>query len=64
MMNKENLLNPQMVRLITQKGGKVIDTGVVNWTNKLREEQIKDIVARFCNSILYPRCKDSLEKIK
>jgi flavodoxin len=41
----------QMVRLIAQKGGKIMDTGVVNWTNKVREEQIKDIVVRFCKTI-------------
>lgn len=41
----------QMARLIAQKGGRVIDTGVVNWTNKVREEQIKDIVVRFCKNI-------------
>lgn len=41
----------QMVRLITQKGGMIMDTGVVNWTNRVREEQIKDIVVRFCKTI-------------
>lgn len=41
----------QLVRLIQQKGGKTLDTGVVNWTNKAREEQISDIVNRFCKSI-------------
>ncbi|MHB8131332.1 MAG: hypothetical protein ACYDEX_20315, partial [Mobilitalea sp.] len=36
----------QMLRLIEDKGGKVIGTGNVNWTNKAREEQINDILIR------------------
>ncbi len=36
----------QMGSIISQKGGMVIDTGDVNWTNKIREEQIKDVLKR------------------
>lgn len=36
----------QMIRLISQKRGKVTDTGVVNWSNKAREEQIAGIMAK------------------
>jgi menaquinone-dependent protoporphyrinogen IX oxidase len=36
----------QMVRFISQKGGKVTGTGNVNWTNKAREEQINDVLMR------------------
>lgn len=37
----------QMTEAIRQKEGKVKDTGIVNWTSKSREVQIKDILDRF-----------------
>lgn len=37
----------QMVRLVGQKEGKVVTTGVVNWSNQAREEQISKIIAEF-----------------
>lgn len=42
-----NQANKKMVGLITQKGVKVKETGVVNWSGKAREKQIDDILARF-----------------
>jgi menaquinone-dependent protoporphyrinogen IX oxidase len=38
----------QMIHAIEQKGGKLMDTGVVNWTSKAREKQIDDVTARLC----------------
>jgi flavodoxin len=38
----------QMVGFISQKGGKVTDTGNVNWTSKVREEQINELRVRLC----------------
>jgi flavodoxin len=37
----------KMGRIITQNGGKVTETGVVNWSNKAREDQIAAILERF-----------------
>ena len=39
----------QMTGLISQKGGKVIGTGNVNWTSKARENQINDLLAKLGN---------------
>lgn len=36
----------QMIRLISRKGGKVTDTGIVNWSGQTREEQIAGIMAK------------------
>lgn len=35
-----------MIRAIEKKGGKVMDKGIVNWSSKAREEQIKDVLLR------------------
>ena len=37
----------QMIQLITEKGGKVSDQSIVNWSCKDREAQITDILQRF-----------------
>jgi menaquinone-dependent protoporphyrinogen IX oxidase len=36
----------QILRFITQKGGIVSCTGVVNWSGKAREEQISDVLSK------------------
>lgn len=36
----------QMIRSVEDKGGEVIDKGIINWSNKAREEQIKEMVVR------------------
>jgi hypothetical protein len=40
----------QMVQHITQLGGTVTETAVINWTNKAREEQIGSLTAAFCKA--------------
>ena len=37
----------QMKRAIHNKNGVITKTGVVNWSNKMREEQISEIIDRF-----------------
>lgn len=41
----------QLVSLCTAKGGKVAETGIVNWTSKNREETIAEIAERFGKSV-------------
>lgn len=36
----------QIIHAIRKKGGEVIDKGVINWSGKIREEQINEVVAR------------------
>ncbi len=36
----------QMVRHVTRLGGDVTNTAIVNWTNKAREEQIREAVVK------------------
>jgi hypothetical protein len=38
----------QMTKLVTDLGGVVIQTAVVNWSSKKREAQIDELVQRFC----------------
>lgn len=38
----------QMLGIIEQKGVNVLATGVINWTNKTREEQIDGLIDRLC----------------
>ena len=37
----------QMKKLLTAKGATATESGVINWSNKKREKQIDDLVARF-----------------
>lgn len=42
-----SLAMSKMKRLLTAKGAKVNATGIINWSNKKREQQIDDLVVRF-----------------
>jgi menaquinone-dependent protoporphyrinogen IX oxidase len=42
----------QTARLITDHGGTVTQTAVVNWTSKAREEQISKLVAAFTADVI------------
>ncbi len=36
----------QIIKAIKKKGGEVIEKGVINWSDKTREEQINELVTR------------------
>ena len=38
----------QMVNAVTQKGGKLSDKGIINWSSGARENQINDVLVRLC----------------
>jgi len=39
----------QIKRMVQDKNGNITDSGVINWSNKKKEEQIDKMVARFSN---------------
>lgn len=38
----------QMTELLKNKGAVIFDTGIVNWSNKKRENLIVDVIGRLC----------------
>ena len=41
----------QLTSLCTAKGGKVAETGIVNWSSRKREKMIREIAERFGKSV-------------
>lgn len=38
----------QMIHAVTQKGGKLADKGIINWSSGAREDQINEVLVRLC----------------
>jgi flavodoxin len=41
----------QMKKIVLEKEGNIIDSGVINWKNKKREDMTNDLVNRFSNHL-------------